>query len=292
MKKIFLAAAAILMCGTTLNAGQAEARAAYAEANQAFKNKQYSEAIDKYKQVVKEEPGYASYVQGQIGHSYYGLGEHSKALYYYDEHLKAKPNDATVQRYADALKAKGVLPDSSGSGKNLSGEITRSNVIFINPAGLALGTFNLGYERAITDHNSFLIDGVYQSFGVGNASYTTMGGSVGWHFSTKRLNGWFIGPKVGYLTVNYKDESTDLITGAKVTVEASGSAFLAGGEFGYQWLWDNGFMLNLGGGANYVNIDVGASASASSGTSTATASGSGSITAVLPTFLLNLGYAF
>lgn len=64
------------------------------------------------------------------------------------------------------------------------------------------------------------------------------------------------------------------ISGSGTTVSGTSISALAG----YGWFWDSGFNMNVGGGLNMLNLDLGKLGVSISGT--------------LPALALNLGYAF
>jgi hypothetical protein len=290
MRKVMTLALALAMITITgvAHAGATEAKAFYKEANAAFKEKNYADALDLYRKVEKAEPDYASYVQGQIGYCYYFMKDEGKALFYFEQHLKNKPDDSKVKKYVDHLKGKGVLPDAGGSGKTLSGEKNPKNVVFTNPGAIAGGLLNIGYQRVITDHGSLAVSGSMISVGYSGGDLTIAGGSIGWRFSTRGVRGWFFAPKVGYWTGSYDESVTSLSTLTTTTVEFSGSSIGFGAEAGYQWVWNNGVMLGLGAGANHLSLTMEATAT----DGTVTESANGTVSGVVPNGFLNLGYAF
>ncbi|MES2200641.1 MAG: tetratricopeptide repeat protein [candidate division FCPU426 bacterium] len=258
------------------------AKAAYQRGVSLERNKQYTEAIKEYQAALDASPNYF-YAHKQMGTCYYYLGDKSSALAHYDAYL-AKAPDAAIKSLADKMRAAGVTPASaSGSAASSSEAGGPSNNLYTNLGSLALAVFNAGYSRAISDHNAGVVEAALLSLKIGSTNYSMTGVGLGWHFSTRRLAGWFIGPKLNYFTVSATDTSTP-----GVTLSASGSELGIGGEGGYQWRWGNGLTLNWLLCVQSVSINVAAYASSSGGSASATGSYSG----ILPTSALNLGYAF
>jgi hypothetical protein len=281
--------ALMLLLGNVGHAGQAEAKAAYMRGAALEKNKQYDQAITEYKASLAADSHYV-YAHKGLGNCYYYKGDKAKAVEHYDAYLAVMPNDAGIKKFADSLRgSEASAPagsDKVGSDGVIAKPEGKTNIIYTDPVSDALGTINLGYSRAFGPHNALIVEGAFISLGLGSSSYTMTGGGLGWHFTARQLEGWFIGPKLQYFVVNASSSSTT--AAGTVKVEAKGTAISYGAEAGYQWLWDSGFMLNLGFGGAMTNINVDASATAGSSSAT----GSLSFSGFLPTALFNLGYAF
>ena len=78
---------------TTVTIAQSESL--FKEANQAYANENYEEAISKYQSILKE--GYESTsVYYNLGNSHYKLNNVGPSVYYFEKALKLDPNDADV----------------------------------------------------------------------------------------------------------------------------------------------------------------------------------------------------
>jgi hypothetical protein len=77
------------------------------------------------------------------------------------------------------------------------------NTITVNPLGLALGTFNIEYERAVSQKLSWFIGPQYFSYSTENdfgidESATSVGvsGGVRYFFSGRAPEGWYVSPNL------------------------------------------------------------------------------------------------
>lgn len=125
----------------------------------------------------------------------------------------------------------------------------RDQAVTANPVGLLFGLANVTYEHSLRRDNSWLAGVSFANFGVVGNSFTAIG-AVGayrfWFDSRRRLNGFYLGPELQVLTVNwnYRVTNTDY--------NASGVMFGGGGQGGHQWVFNNGFVLNLGASLGYL----------------------------------------
>ncbi len=124
----------------------------------------------------------------------------------------------------------------------------RTQDITANPLGLVYGLANVTYEKALSNENSWLVGGLFSSRGVAGSSFTIIGaqGAYRWWFDETMLTGWYAGPEVLVTSVNWNYE----VLSSKYN--ASGIMFGGGGQGGYQWIFNNGFTLNLGGSIGYL----------------------------------------
>jgi hypothetical protein len=156
----------------------------------------------------------------------------------------------------------------------------RDSDITVNPLGLVFGLGNATYERALSRENSWLVGANFGSYGVTDNRLTILGamGAYRWWFNgRKALSGWYAGPEVKIETVTWAfgvDNSN---------YNATASFFGGGGQGGYQWVFRNGFTLNLG-----LNLDFMAG-SLSTNITGAPTPGFGGLCAGAN---LGLGYAF
>ncbi|WP_299549587.1 DUF3575 domain-containing protein [Seonamhaeicola sp.] len=121
----------------------------------------------------------------------------------------------------------------------------QENIVKFNPLALIVGSFEVGYERALNDSQSFQVDLAYASFNSGIVDYTGFAGGLQYRFyfqnSKDVLEGWFAGPVASYSSASGNDLNV--------------SAFVAGGVIGYQWNWEP-VTLDLYGGPAYYSIDA------------------------------------
>jgi hypothetical protein len=150
----------------------------------------------------------------------------------------------------------------------------QGNVIKTNPLGLAFGNFNATYERVLGTTSSILFRGQYMyrllgvkvnlgGVGLGYRYYIT-------HAKKPVPGGFYVNPQASFSFGSVYDEND---------VATSGSTIGVGAELGYQWVWESGFVLDLGIGPMYtfVNSDE-ADLEVDSG--------------FLPSATLAIGYAF
>lgn len=149
-----------------------------------------------------------------------------------------------------------------------------SNVVKANPIGLALGNFNVTYEKMISQSSSFLVSGSY-AYKLLGSDVNTFGIGAGYryyftHAKTPIPSGFWVTPKVGFELGSVKDNGTN----------HSISAFSIGAELGYQWAFQNGFVIDLGIGPNFTTIKTDDSATLDK------------LSGILPSMTLSIGYAF
>jgi hypothetical protein len=69
-----------------------------------------------------------------------------------------------------------------------------------------------------------------------------VGARGNWYMSGDALeSSWYLGPNIGYSSMTVTEGGSEGSTGG----------LSMGTLVGYQWVWNNGMNLNLGGGANY-----------------------------------------
>jgi hypothetical protein len=144
-----------------------------------------------------------------------------------------------------------------------------------NPGGLLLGSLNLRAEIGVSDniavgpyvsyrsHSASLLGygGTASALGIGAAATFSIG-------HARFTDGWFASPYLGY---------GHGVAGSSYV----GSTMTAGANFGYWWFWNSGFNVGLGLGAEYAHyvghID---------------GIGDGSLAGIVPSGMLQVGYAF
>ena len=138
----------------------------------------------------------------------------------------------------------------------------QSAMIKTSPGALAFGVFNACYEKVISDRASFQLSGSAW-FGLGDLEGTAfgVGGGYRMHVTKKEApRGFYIMPQAG------------------LSFGEGASAFSLGADLGYQWVWDSGFVLDIGIGPNYwfgLGDDV-----------------IGDFDGILPRVILAVGYAW
>ncbi len=157
----------------------------------------------------------------------------------------------------------------------------QQNVIKVNPLGLAFGSADISYERAISEKGAFEIGVSYASADVGLGTESITSSAIGgegkykFYFSSDKdaPRGWYAAP-----FVSYSQASVESSLGEDVGY----STFSGGALAGYQWVFgggDSGFALDLNFGAQYISV------SAATGTTV-------SLDGFLPRLGLSLGYAW
>lgn len=149
----------------------------------------------------------------------------------------------------------------------------------INPLGLLLGVLSGDVDFSISRkftvgpslsyYSASLLGTKLTGFGIGaRGNYYLSGDAM--------TDSFILGPNVGM----------SLFSISSGTASASTVGFYMGGIAGYQWVWQSGFNINLGLGANYYIQS--ASAKASDGTSLSVPGFHG----IGPTGELTIGWAF
>lgn len=122
----------------------------------------------------------------------------------------------------------------------------QENVIKFNPLALIVGSFEIGYERVLSENQSLQIDLAYASFNSGSFDYSGFGAGLQYRFYLQKSKeapvGWFAGPVASY-------------SSASADNDFKTSVFAAGGVIGYQWNW-NPITLDIYGGPAYYSINA------------------------------------
>ncbi len=143
----------------------------------------------------------------------------------------------------------------------------QKHIIKTNPFTLAIGSFNVSYEKVLDSKSSIIISGTYiyklfgkeinaGGFGVAYRYYFT-------HAKKEVPSGFYVNPEF----VTYFSNDNSLLFGI-------------GAELGYQWAWESGFALDLGIGPMYRAVME---------TNTHEVFSTGGVT---PTITIAIGYAF
>ncbi len=145
----------------------------------------------------------------------------------------------------------------------------QTNAIKLNPLSLLGGTDLLSIEHAMNDNNTVGVGVGYGSFGIGDFKYTQVGAEGSFrHYPREALKGLYLGGLVGF-------------TSGKV-IEEKYTSLKAGIKIGNQWVFDSGFVIDLGGGINYRTFNY-ASDVTDDGYKT---------NGIGPSFNFSIGYAF
>ncbi len=120
----------------------------------------------------------------------------------------------------------------------------QESIVKVNPIAFAFGVFNVTYEKAISDSNSFTVGANYFNWTGLNAS--GIGAEAAYRFYFSKNNdapeGMYAAPYLGGKIVNAGD--------------SSGVAFGGGAQAGYQWVFDSGLALDLFFGYGYFSGGV------------------------------------
>lgn len=120
----------------------------------------------------------------------------------------------------------------------------QENVIKVNPLALLFGSLEMGYERVLSENQSFQVDLGYATFSSGDLDYTGFGIGAQYRFYVQAAKnapeGWFLAPVASYSSSSANDFKT--------------TVFVAGGVGGYQWNW-NPITLDIYGGPAFFNVE-------------------------------------
>lgn len=117
--------------------------------------------------------------------------------------------------------------------------------VTVNPLSLLIGFANAGFNFGVTDRMTLGVGGDYFYVESGGSSATGYGGNIrmNYYLSGPRLSdSWYVSPFVSL--TNYD-------------VGASVLSFGTGVIAGYQWVYDSGFTMMLGGGVRYSSLSAG-----------------------------------
>lgn len=123
----------------------------------------------------------------------------------------------------------------------LRAETLAEQAVSLNIIGLATGTGNATYEKALGTDYSFTAGLNFASLG-GDSAAGAQGGFRWWFDGLRPLQGWYAGPLLG--------------AGGASVGGASAAVFLAGGEGGYQFVFDNRFVASMGLGVSYWSVSL------------------------------------
>jgi hypothetical protein len=136
----------------------------------------------------------------------------------------------------------------------------QSTVVKLNWLSLPLSIVNVGFEMAISDGGSVMIQPWYWLGGKqGDLKYSGLGANVDyrWYPSGTAPKGFFLAPGFRYMSLNMTDENwININTGA--TSEAKGSLTGIGGGLclGGQFIFGDVVTLDLYGGPGYMSYNA------------------------------------
>ena len=117
--------------------------------------------------------------------------------------------------------------------------------ISVNPLMLALGYLPLNFRVALTNKMALGLQAYGRFFGFGNYKIHGGGGGISAKFflnGTAISDSWFVEPAIGAGYSNYNGVGYWSISPRVIA--------------GYTWVWDSGFLINLGIGAEYTHAFV------------------------------------
>jgi hypothetical protein len=137
---------------------------------------------------------------------------------------------------------------------NAQEEGNGQNVIKVNPLGLLFGSANVGYERALSEKSSFVIAPQFGGFKFGGVKYSSFGAGAQYraYFSKTKTapEGFYAAPAVSFVSGKVKVDD-----GMDNKEETKFSSFGAGAMVGNQWIFNSGFVIDLGGGIMYQKFN-------------------------------------
>jgi hypothetical protein len=122
------------------------------------------------------------------------------------------------------------------------GEPDHKMAILLNPLDVALGVYGGEVDFVLGDHVAVGVEGAFYNFS--GATATAMGVGLIMYPLSGALHGWYVDPRVAYARPLdegpfHFDWQNDVV-GFGVTS-------------GWQWTWDYGFSVRVGGGAMYYH---------------------------------------
>lgn len=114
----------------------------------------------------------------------------------------------------------------------------QDNAIKFNPLAFLGGTDLFSIEHAIKNNNSIGAGLGFSSFGSGDLKYTQVGAEGSFrHYTKESLKGFYLGGSAGFSSGKVLDEKFNSLK--------------IGARIGNQWVFDSGFVLDIGGGISY-----------------------------------------
>ncbi len=165
------------------------------------------------------------------------------------------------------------------------------NMIILGPSFIPPGV-NVRYDRLLVDRLSVFVGAGYGSLSTGDVKLTRISGRLGanLHPIGNGMHGFFVGPRLGIVQNTLAVEVEEDSTGTSASSDGSLTTFSAGAVGGWRWIWDPGFSLSIGLGAQYLSVVTEVEAQTSDGEEAST--GSLNFDGFLPAFEFTLGWAF
>lgn len=138
--------------------------------------------------------------------------------------------------------------------------VQRGTSITANPLGLLFGIFNLEANFSVAPNLSVPVSGMYFGYsttdGDNEWDFQLIGLGVGlrYYWQKKAVNGWYLGAVLNYNNATVDLETEHIATGETVTGDSTASAISYGFLIGYQSIWDSGFTLDFGLGAQLLTL--------------------------------------
>lgn len=133
-------------------------------------------------------------------------------------------------------------------------EAQKANVIKVNPLGLLFGSANVGYERALNEKSSFMIAPQFGGFKLGGFKYSSFGGSAQYRFyfsdAKSAPEGFYAAPGL-----NFTSGKATIDDGMGEKDETKFTSFGGSAMVGNQWIFNSGFVIDLGGGVQYSKFN-------------------------------------
>lgn len=118
----------------------------------------------------------------------------------------------------------------------------RHLAVLFNPLGTAVGVYGGEVDFAVARHVVLAVEGAF--YRVDNTTARSLGAGVQLFPFRSAFHGIYLFPRFAYARAStYVDDSTSVDT----------NVFGLGGTVGYQWTFDYGFSLRLGGGVMWFN---------------------------------------
>lgn len=137
---------------------------------------------------------------------------------------------------------------------NAQEEGNGQNVIKVNPLGLLFGSANVGYERALNEKSSFMIAPQFGGFKLGGVEYSSFGAGAQYrmYFSKTKVapEGFYAAPALTFTSGKVKWDD-----GFDSKEETKFSSFGGGALVGHQWIYNSGFVMDLGAGVMYQKFN-------------------------------------
>ncbi len=123
--------------------------------------------------------------------------------------------------------------------------IAQSSAIKTGPVGIPFGFVSVCYEKILSDHSSFQFS-LNPYIKVKDYNGTVYGASIEYRrYITKKevLKGFYLTPRVGVTFGNLTEVGT--------AIQRDSSSINMTVNLGYQWIWNNGILLDLGFGPKF-----------------------------------------